>query len=559
MKTPRSLTTSISFAALLATGAVVIGESKPEASHRIKSEEFVAKLIKDAAPLPAGGTMPMSYATVVDKVLPSVVTISVASNAPTRDPEVGMDNIPPQLQPFFRRYFGIPDDERSDPFERRRGGRGNEESEEDGSNDIAPGPRGKGRSAPAPTPEQAPKHRKPVPTGVGSGVIVTSDGYVITNNHVVKDADEIKVTVVVDGKKKEYVATVVGTDPPSDVALLKIDAKGLPQATIGDSSRLRVGDVVLAAGAPMELDRSVTMGIVSALSRNNNRIEGDGSYEDFIQTDASINPGNSGGPLVDSLGRVIGINTAILSRTGMNAGIGFSIPMNMVLHIVEDLVDDGAVQRGFLGVQISDVSEEMASMMQIKDQGGAVVMMVGGDSPADKAGVEVGDVITSAAGQRVDSSAALRLIVSSQKPGASIPLEIIRDDKRMTLTAMLEALPDSALAASSERGVPRGNKPGPAPKELVPGLEVQQMNPGLRSRFKLPADIDGLVVTKVGENSRAASMGIQEGDVIESVNKNPVTTLDEAQKLAKENARAIRLRIYRDGDTMLIIVPTDEE
>ncbi|MCP5559461.1 MAG: Do family serine endopeptidase [Verrucomicrobiaceae bacterium] len=547
MKTPRSLTTTISLAALLATGAVVIGESKPEPSHRIKSDDFVAKLHKDTTPLPAGGSMPMSYASVVDKVLPSVVTISVASSTPAHEPS--MDDIPPQMQPFFRRFFGLPEDGDSDPFERRRDPR-----DEKDQGDIAPGPRGRDRA-----PSPAPQRRHPTPTGVGSGVIVTPDGYVMTNNHVIENADEIKVSVVIDGRSKEYVATVVGADPPTDVALLKIDGKDLPAATIGDSASLRVGDVVLAAGAPMELDRSVTMGIISALSRNNRRIEGDKSYEDFIQTDASINPGNSGGPLVDSLGRVIGINTAILSRSGMNAGIGFTIPINMVIRIVEDLVDDGAVQRGFLGVQISDVNEEVAGMMQLKDHGGAVVMLVGGDSPADKAGVEVGDVIVSAAGKRVDGSAALRLIVSAEKPGSTIPLEIIRDDKRMTLNAVLEALPDSALAGGdSERGVPKGKKPGPEPIEIVPGLEAQPMSPALRNRFKLPADIEGLVVTKVAENSRAASMGIQAGDVIEAVNKMPVTTLEDAQKLTKDNSRATRLRIYRDGDTMLVIVPLED-
>ena len=205
----------------------------------------------------------------------------------------------------------------------------------------------------------------------------------MTNNHVIADAKKIEVAVDVNGSTKNYTAEVIGADPLTDVALIKINAPGLKAATLGDSAQLRVGDIVLAAGAPMELSRSVTQGIVSALGRSNEGIVGKGrvrGYEDFIQTDASINPGNSGGPLVDSLGRVIGISTAILSRSGMNAGIGFAIPINMAMNIVEDLLDDGVVSRGFLGVQIADLDAPMAERLKMKEQGGAVVMMVGADS-----------------------------------------------------------------------------------------------------------------------------------------------------------------------------------
>ena len=418
----------------LAAGGLAHGLDQP----KITVDEFRAKLKKDETPLPANGQIPMSYASVVDKILPSVVTITATGKATSR--MEGMPQIPPGMEPFFRRWFGLPDE-----GEGEDGGESNpfEDQDEQERPRRRPGPGGQ-----RPAPKQAPDQR----LGVGSGMIISADGLILTNNHVVEGATKLEVAVdVANGSTQTYLAKVVGRDPLTDVALIKIDATSLPPATISDSGKLRVGDVVLAAGAPMELAHSVTMGIVSALGRSNIGIVREGrnaGFENFIQTDASINPGNSGGPLVDALGRVVGINTAIFSRSGMNAGIGFAIPISMALTVVEDLLDDGKVSRGFLGVQIKDLDAETAKDLGLSEQGGAVVMMVGSDSPAGKAGVEVGDVIVNVAGKRVDDSASLRLIVSGNKPGSTIPLEVMRDKKKLTLNATLEELPEGGAGRS---------------------------------------------------------------------------------------------------------------
>ncbi|MFN0077547.1 MAG: Do family serine endopeptidase [Prosthecobacter sp.] len=554
MKTPHRLLTTFACLSLLPTGLCAQQPAAapqvepppllPSATPKTGPTAFQAKIIKDAAPLPNSGQLQMSYATVVEKILPSVVTIH--SSAPIKTPEI--DQIPPQLRPFFYRFFGAPDD---------FGGM-NEDDE------PAPTPRGK-RGQPLPQrPQQAPEDESHQQRGVGSGMIITSDGYVLTNNHVIADAKKIEVDVDTDGSSHTYTAEVIGADPLTDVALIKINATGLKTAIIGDSSKLRVGDIVLAAGAPMELSRSVTQGIVSALGRSNEGIVGRGNgqsrvkgYEDFIQTDASINPGNSGGPLVDALGRVVGINTAILSRSGMNAGIGFAIPINMALNIVDDLLDDGKVQRGFLGVQIKDLDSTLADSLGIKEHGGAVVMMVGAGSPAEKAGLQLEDVIVSINGQRVESSSRLRLIVSGTKPGTQIPVELLRNGKRITVTATLEALPEEALSevGGGSGAIPRpGAQPQANTSELVTGVTVQNLSQALRERHDIPKNIEGVIVTKVDPDSRAAAMGVEEGDVISHVNRKAVTTAAEARTLAKGSDKTVLLRVYRKGDTMLLMI-----
>ncbi len=505
------------------------------AKHQADLPAFQAGLARDTTPLPNGGQMQMSYAPVVEKILPSVVTIH--SSAPVKTPEV--DEIPPQLRPFFYRFFGAPED-----F---------------GTDEETPSQNPRRRGQPQPQRPQTPDDEEHQQRGVGSGVIITNSGYIITNHHVIADAKKIEVMVDVDGGTKSYTAEVIGADPLTDVALIKIDAPGLKAAVIGDSSQIRVGDVVLAAGAPMELSRSVSQGIVSALGRSNEGIVGKGrvrGYEDFIQTDASINPGNSGGPLVDAMGRVIGISTAILSRSGMNAGIGFAIPINMAMQIAEDLLDDGAVQRGFLGVQIADLDAQMAQRLRMKEQGGAVVMMVGADSPAERAGIELEDVIVAINGQKVDDSSRLRLIVSSTKPGTAIPIELLRDGKPMTINATLDALPEEALAeVSGSGGIPRSGAEKPEDiSELVTGVVVQDLSQPLRERHDVPADVGGVIVTKVDPNSRAAAMGVEEGDVISHVNRKPVATASEARTLAKKSDKTILLRVWRKGDTMLLMI-----
>lgn len=504
-------------------------------AEQIDANAFNSKLTKDAAPLPNGGQIQMSYANVAEKILPSVVTIF--SSAPMKAPTA--DKIPPQLRPFFYRFFGVPDED----F-------GMDE------NDEPQAPRRRGQPQPQEEEESAPQNR-----GVGSGVIITADGYILTNNHVIEDAKKIEVAVPEGDGTKNYTAKIIGADPLTDVALIKIEATGLKPATIGDSTILRVGDVVLAAGAPMELPRSITQGIVSALGRSNEGIVRKGrmsGYEDFIQTDASINPGNSGGPLVDGLGRVIGINTAILSKSGMNAGIGFAIPINMAMRIAEDLLDDGSVQRGYLGVQITDVTPQFAKQYKIGDQTGALVTQVGADSPAEKAGIQVEDIVIGINGQKVDGSSRLRLIVSSLKPGSSVPMEILRNGQKVTVNATLEALPEEALAeVGPGRSIPRGGsgKDGAnAAVEMVTGVTVQSLSQALRERHDIPKEIQGVIVTKVDPDSRAAAMGLEEGDVITHINRQLVPSASEARTMAKASEQSVLLRLYRKGDTMLLMI-----
>jgi len=433
-------------------------------------------------------------------------------------------------------------------------------------------PRRRGSPTP-PTEEDIDPHQE---RGIGSGIILTADGYIMTNNHVIADAKKIEVAVPSDsGATKTYTAEVVKGDPLTDVAILKIEATGLRPATLADSNLVRVGDVVLAAGAPMELSRSITMGIVSAKGRSNQGIVGDNAprggrgrmsqmptqgYEDFIQTDASINPGNSGGPLVDGLGRVVGMSTAILSKSGMNAGIGFAIPINMAVRIVEDLLDDGRVQRGFLGIEIRDLSEALAKNYGVSDATGALITYVSPDSPAQKAGIRVEDIVIQINGQKVDDSSRLRLIVSSMKPGTAIPVVVLRDNKPVTLNATLEALPESAL---SEIGPGSRNTPRKAPgansdAELVRGVIVQNLSPALRERYDIPKDVTGIIVAKLDPASKAAGKGLEEGDVITHINRKLVTTAAEAQTLAKANGdTTILLRLVRKGDTMLLMLDSN--
>lgn len=525
--------------AVLLAGFAACGLGHGADQPKLSVDEFRANLKRDESPLPAGGQLQMSYASVVDKIMPSVVTIT--STGKVKNRLDAMPQIPPGMEPFFRRFFGLPEDGEDNPFDdqdqqpRRRKGQG------------------QGQQPQRPQPKE---HEERL--GLGSGIIITADGYILTNNHVIKDADKLDVAVdLPGGATKTYQAKVIGHDPLTDVALIKIEATGLAPATISDSTKLRVGDIVLAAGAPMELAHSVTQGIVSALGRSNVGIVGEGKaagYENFIQTDASINPGNSGGPLVDALGRVVGINTAIFSRTGMNAGIGFAIPVSMALSVVEDLLAHGKVERGFLGVQIKDIDQEMAKDLGLPDQGGAVVMGVGSDSPAGKAGVEVGDVIVSVGGKKVADSGSLRLTVSGYKPGSKVALDIIRDKKKMTLNATLDALPAEALAGT----MPGGTMPksGGGSAELIAGVTAKDITPELSEKFNISKGVEGVVVTKVDPNSSAAAVGLTEGDVIQAINRTPVKNSDEAkaQMKGKDKKQAVFLKVNRKGDSVLLVV-----
>ena len=322
--------------------------------------------------------------------------------------------------------------------------------------------------------------------GLGSGVIVSPDGYILTNNHVVADADEL-TAVLSDGRK--FPAKVVGADPKTDIAVVKIDATGLPAATIADSDKLRVGDVVFAVGNPLGVGETVTMGIVSAKGRNDLRILDDGNgggYENFIQTDAAINMGNSGGALVDAKGRFIGINSAIVSPTRGNIGIGFAVPINMAASVMKSLIETGTVSRGFLGVTGDPVTPEIAEQVHLpKDSGGVIVSDTEADSPADKAGIKVGDVIIAVNGRPIHDQLELRLTISQMAPGSKAALDIARDGKQMVLNVTLSQKSDK-------------------PNELIPGVEVGKLTDDVRRHLGIDTRVVGLVVVKVDEKSAYA-------------------------------------------------------
>jgi len=536
------ITLACASVSLIGSGLLRADIKTPEI--KLTSEEFHTRLQRDDTPLPAGGQLQMSYAGVVDKILPSVVTVfSYGEKAGRMMQGHGempdLDGVPPMFREYFEEWF--------------------RQQQEEGGGEMPqrPNPRGR-RGQQRETPDE---DKKLEPNGVGSGFIVSTDGYILTNNHVVGEADKIEVVVSINGSTKRYDAKVIGADPQTDVALIKISASGLPAATLADSSKLRVGDVVLALGAPMELSRSVTQGIVSALGRSGMGIIGRRDmqgYEDFIQTDASINPGNSGGPLVDAMGRVIGINTAIYSRSGMNAGIGFSIPINLALRIAEDLTDDGEVTRGFLGILPADIDSEIAKIYNLNDESGALVRKVTKNSPAAKAGLQVGDVILSVSGQKVESASKLPVIVSSYKPDSEIKLDILRDGKPMSLTAKLAKLTPEIIAGAEigeDEVAPGGPDKGSANVgEIMPGVTISNLTPGIRERYEVPADITGVVITQIDPESRAAAMGVEEGDVITQVDRKPVRAVGEARQMAKESSKTTLLKVWRKGDTMLFMI-----
>lgn len=525
------------------TSLVLAEDVKPAPAEKpkITAGEFQAKITRNSDQVANSGQVVMSYADVVQRILPSVVSIGTYSKkAPAQGfmPGVNEDEID-QLPPMFREFFKDWMERNGGAPEGQAPGRGNKNN-----------PHGRQR------PNQP---QKPQQTGLGSGVILTDDGYIMTNNHVVENADELKVTI--GGKGKEYLAKVIGTDPSTDVALIKIDATGLPHATFGDSAKLRVGDVVLAVGSPMGLDQSVTQGIVSAKGRSRMGViasKGTAGYEDFIQTDAAINPGNSGGPLVDAAGRVIGINTAIETRSGMFSGIGLAIPINMALSVATDLLDDGKVERGFLGIQMDPVEPSMADFLGLKDETGVTVTRVVDGSPASKAGFEEGDVVVSANGDSVEEPSKLRLMISSKQPGEAVKFGVVRFNEKskkpetMELVATLEKLQADKLNASMQS--PQKNKAESKANVFLEGVEVQNLTEELRKEYSVAEEIEGLLVISVDEKSPAARVGLQEGDVIQQVNRQAVKSVSEARANLGEAGNAVQLKIVRNGQMKFLII-----
>ncbi|HEX19487.1 MAG TPA: DegQ family serine endoprotease [Acidiferrobacteraceae bacterium] len=388
---------------------------------------------------------------------------------------------------------------------------------------------------------QMPRKRRQ--SSLGSGVIVDASGYIVTNNHVIAKADKIKVVL---SDKREFSGKVIGTDPKTDIAVIKINAKNLPVIPWGDSSKLDVGEYVLAIGNPYGLKQTVTMGIVSAVGRSN---VGIADYEDFIQTDAAINPGNSGGALVNSRGQLIGINTAIFSRSGGNMGIGFAVPANMARHVLKSLLKDGKVVRGWLGVSIQNINGDLATKFGLKKSSGALVSEIIPGSPASKAKLRAGDVIISFDGKAVNSSTTLRNVVAETPVGKKVQVRVIRNKRNIALVVVTGEQPKNI----SRRG-PSVEKSAPN-YSVLGGVEVSTLTPDIRNRLGLSQRVFGVVVTRVNPESSAASR-LRSGDVITSINNQRVRSLSDYNKITRTLKRnsSVLLYLNRRGRMIYLVI-----
>lgn len=366
--------------------------------------------------------------------------------------------------------------------------------------------------------------------GQGSGVIVTRDGYVLTNNHVIEGAKTVTVTLP---DKREFKGRIVGSDPKTDIAVVKIDGTELPTIPWGDSSRLQVGEYVLAVGNPFGLNSTVTLGIVSALGRGHMGIT---QYEDFIQTDAAINPGNSGGALVNTKGELVGINTAIFSQTGGYQGVGFAVSSGMSKPIYESLVKTGKVVRGYLGIGIQDLNHDLAKSFGVKSTNGAVVTDVKEDGPADKAGIKQGDVILSFQGAPIEDAVTLQRAVTRTAVGSKTTVKVLRDGQEKELAVTLAELPDTQQLAKVEIE---------SPDQPLAGLAVQELDRETAQELGLKGKIQGVVVTNVDPESDAERAGLMPGDVIREINRKPVTSMKEFDRAASS---------LKKGETVLVLI-----
>src|SRR5947209_9569185 len=379
--------------------------------------------------------------------------------------------------------------------------------------------------------------------GLGSGVIVSPDGFILTANHVVSGAEEVMVGLGTELRK--YKAKKVGTDPGTDVALLKIEEKNLPAIAFANSEKARAGDIVLAIGNPFGLRQTVTMGIISAVGRGGIGIV---DYENFIQTDAAINMGNSGGALVDTAGRLLGINTAIFSRSGGNQGVGFAIPANLARDVMQSLREKGRVVRGYIGASVQTLTPELAEAMKLKGEpSGALVGEVTPKSPSEKAGIKTGDVITSVNGKKIGDARELRLMIGSMSPGTKVQIEVNREGQKkmfgVDLVEMPAAATQPATGASPEESVP------PEKSTVFGAVVIADVTDDVRTALNLPREIQGAVIVELDSASPAAQAGLREGDVIQEVNKQPVKNAKDLVALSKKLKpnEKILMRVYSQG------------
>ena len=396
-------------------------------------------------------------------------------------------------------------------------------------------------------PENQPQQRQ---RGFGSGVIISADGTILTNHHVVADAEKITVQM---NDNKTYQAKIVGSDPPSDLAVLKIEATDLPHLNLGDSDNVRVGDIILAIGNPLGIGQSVTAGIVSAKSRRTGL--SDGSFEDFLQIDAPINRGNSGGALVNLSGELIGINSQILSPSGGNIGIGFAIPSNMAKTVMYQLVKNGKVRRGMLGVTIQNITENIAKSLQLENTNGVLVGNVGEGSAAEKAGIKRGDIITKLNGEAIEDSNMLRNKVAATAPGTEIKVTIVRDGKQSEVKAVLGELETEGIKPDDSDSQKENKSPDKAEKNGKLGLSLQPLTPEIARELDIPVNTGGIVVTDVEPNGAAAEEGIRRGDIILEINRQQVNTLTDVQAaIEKSGNRPVLLLISRGGQTTYLTI-----
>lgn len=461
--------------------------------------------------------VPGSFADLAQSKLPSVVTITATSpgRAETgqgaEGPGFGLPGVP---------EFDFPPGSPFDEFFKRFGPDGN-------------------------APEE-PAHRS---TSLGSGFIIDPAGYIVTNNHVVTGADEVKVVTQED---HEFTAKIVGTDPKTDLALLKVEGGGnLPAVKWGNSDQMRIGDWVVAIGNPFGLGGTVTAGIISARARD----IGAGPYDDFLQTDAAINRGNSGGPMFNMAGEVIGVNTAIFSQSGGNIGIGFAVPSEIAQPIIAKLRESGKVTRGWLGVAIQPVTPEIAQALGLDQQGGALVAQVTPDSPAAQAGMESGDVVTEFDGRKVDGPRDLSRMVAQADVGKRAGITVLRNGDRKNLEVTIRQLEETQTAAGSPDQ--NGSQAGPL------GLTLAPLTPETRKRFGVSADAQGTVVVQVAPNSPAATHGLRPGDVITQVGRQPVkepgdvvAAVEQARKANQDHVLLLR---SREGNSIFVPLPINPE
>lgn len=455
-----------------------------------------------AAPIVVDGTR-TSYADVVEKTSPAVVMIRSEHKAKSPAQQFGYGD-DPQLKEFFKNL-----------------------------------------------PQQNNQQQRPqIERGIGSGVIVSADGTVLTNHHVIADADKITVQM---NDNTVHEAKVVGSDPPSDLAVLKIEGANLPYLNLGNSDNVRIGDIVLAIGNPLGIGQTVTAGIISAKGRRTGISDGS-SFEDFLQTDAPINRGNSGGALVNLNGELIGINSQIVSEQGGgNIGIGFSIPSNMSKSVMEQLLKDGTVHRGMLGVGIQPVTEVLRESFGLKDTKGVLVPNVVKGSAADNAGIKRDDVIVAINGDPIEDPNVLRNRIAGTQPGTEIKVTIVRDGKEQELIVKLDEFKATGVKPDDSLDGDKNSNDSKESGKL--GLNLQSLTPEMSKQLKIPTNVSGLLVTEVDPNGAAAEEGISRGDVIMEINRKSVATIDDVQSaLEKSGDKPILLLISRGGQTIYLTV-----